>query len=415
MESVHFGEVWRQANQPGAIWPLGYKILRGKLFHLDRLCVPERWVWGLCREFHEWNGHLTPERLAPGMDLRFEPPAGVQFSPILQRVRENCLVCQQCQAPTWSLKQKLEMTPIPPRVMASVCLDVFSMPEVEWQGQTYDAFLLCVDRHSGWTIARPTTHTGLTGEKAAHLLLDSGWGEMGIPAVVTSDQGPQFTSQWWRTMCARLGIRGVYSQAHRPQANGRAEVGGRVLQDLLRKMAQKEDLNWVEALPRALRIHHDTVDPVMGITPYQAVFGRERALGGLPWPEERECREAQEFFDHQQEMDRYIAEKINRHHEKLAAKLNAKRLKRPPYEVGAWVWLRRPKMVGGVKLQIWWKGPYQVLRRVGDCSYVLRLPLNETLEVHADQLKACIWEALDSQGVPMAAPPAPEEPVPADP
>ena len=58
----------------------------------------------------------------------------------------------------------------------------------------------------------------------------------GIPSVITSDQGSQFVGQWWRTLCARLGIRQAYSQAYRAQANGRAEVAGKTLIGLLRKL-----------------------------------------------------------------------------------------------------------------------------------------------------------------------------------
>ena len=162
----------------------------------------------------------------PGHDMR----------KILQLVRKNCLVCQACDRPNWALKTHIAMTPIPERFMASVCLDVFSMPQAKWDDQIYDAYILCVDRHSGWILAKPTTKSGLTGEKAAHLLLDTTWGEIGIPTTVTSDQGAQFVSQWWLTMCARLGIRAAFSQSHRPQANGRAEVAGRVLNNVLRKI-----------------------------------------------------------------------------------------------------------------------------------------------------------------------------------
>jgi hypothetical protein len=76
------------------------------------------------------------------------------------------------------------------------------------------------------------------------------------------------------------------------------------------------NFNWVEAIPGALRIHHDTVDPVMGISPYQAIFGRDRLVGGLPWAIEKECREATEFFDHMADLDREVAQKMNDFHEK---------------------------------------------------------------------------------------------------
>ena len=107
-------------------------------------------------------------------------------------------------------------------------------------------------------------------------------GYFGIPSVITSDQGPQFASAWWKTMCARLGIRMAYSQAHRPQANGRAERAGGQIISFLRKLHASEGINWVEALPRALRLHHDLVGEA-GLSPYQILFGRERNLAGLPY------------------------------------------------------------------------------------------------------------------------------------
>ena len=201
-------------------------------------------------------------------------------------------------------------------------------------------------------IAKPTQKT-LTASGAAHLLLDSGWGEMGIPAIITSDQGPQFASQWWETMCARLGIRQAYSQAYRPQANGRAEVAGRVLLDILAKLhAETENgwINWVEALPRALRIHHDTIDPVTGVSPYQAMFGRERSLANLTWPHKTECQDAHDFFDHMAEVDQKVASALDKAHATRERQVNAKRKGNKTYQPGQWVWVIRPKSVGGPRL-----------------------------------------------------------------
>ena len=69
------------------------------------------------------------------------------------RVKRGCVVCQACEHPNWAIKGRYEMTPIPPAPFISVCVDIFSLPEVNWQENTYDALVLCVDRHSGWMIA----------------------------------------------------------------------------------------------------------------------------------------------------------------------------------------------------------------------------------------------------------------------
>ena len=243
-------------------------------------------------------------------------------------------------------------------------------------------------------LAQPTLKMGLSGEKAAHLMLDHAWGEVGIPSIITSDQGSQFVSSWWLTMCSRLGIRMAFAQSHRPQANGRAEVAGRVVQDILRKLMVDNNVCWVEALPRALRIQHDTVDPLTNLSPYETVFGRERSLAGLPWEPPRDCPGAQAFFEKMSDIDQKVARLLNEAHEKWASKVNSRRAHGPSYREGDWVWYVRPKSVGGAKLQTWWQGPFKILLRVAEFSFRLRTPQGEEFDVHQDQLKPCIWEDL---------------------
>jgi hypothetical protein len=76
----------------------------------------------------------------------------------------------------------------------------------EWKGENFDCLVLCVDRVTDWLLAKPALKEGLTGEKTAHLLLDGGWGEVAVPTHITSDQGTQFISSFFRTVCAETSI-----------------------------------------------------------------------------------------------------------------------------------------------------------------------------------------------------------------
>ena len=168
--------------------------------------------------------------------------------------------------------------------MSSVSLDIFSMPTETYNNEEFDCMLVCVDRLSGWIIAKPTTKLGLTAKKAATLLLENGWDIFGIPTTITSDQGPQFVGQWFKTMCSRLGIRQAFSQAYHPRANGRAERAGQSLIELLKKLNTHQKINWVEALPRVLYRYHDVINET-GHSPYQILFGRPRLGLGIPHQE----------------------------------------------------------------------------------------------------------------------------------
>lgn len=262
-------------------WPSGVRLQHGKMYWGNLLCVPEDKVGAVTAAYHSLWGHIGINRMVQEIKYLCVFPPGYPIDQVVKKTKRQCQVCQQTEPPNWEVARKQNMCPVPDRIFSSVCIDIFSMQPAEWQGVEYDAMLLCVDRLSGWIVTKCTRKLGLTAEKAAHLMLDDGWDIYGIPHVVTSDQGPQFAGMWWKTMCIRLGIRQAFSQAHRPQSNGRAERAGKQIIDLLRKMHAEQSLNWEEALPMALRIHHDNPGP-SGWSPYEIVFGRKRALMDLP-------------------------------------------------------------------------------------------------------------------------------------
>ena len=125
-----------------------------------------------------------------------------------------------------------------PRLMYSVCIDLFRLPPVTHEGEKFDTLAVCVDRHSGWIIAVPCLDKGLTGAKLAKMMLKE-WRFFGIPSIVMTDQGSHFTSEWWKTFCAELGIRQAYAHAYHHQANGRAEVAGQQIKELCENMSSK--------------------------------------------------------------------------------------------------------------------------------------------------------------------------------
>ena len=207
---------------------------------------------------------------------------------------KQCDTCQACQRPL-TLQGPLEPTPVPASIMQSVAMDLFYMPPVKWEGTKYDTMAVCVDRHSGWMVAVPCLMKGLTGAKVARMMLANQWRPFGIPSLITSDQGTQFTNSWWQTMCAHLGIRHSFSQAYNHRANGRAEVAGQQLMEILRKINVEDNISWVEALPTALDRLHD-VKGRCGLSPYEILFGRDRLLASMPHIPERECEDAKHFL-----------------------------------------------------------------------------------------------------------------------
>ena len=105
-----------------------------------------------------------------------------------------------------------------------------------------------VDRSTRWPDAFPITDT--TAATCARTLL-AGWvARFGVPETITPDQGAQFTSSLWRSICSLLGINHQQTTAYHPQSNGLVERFHRRLKDSLRARLAAAD--WPSQLPWVL-------------------------------------------------------------------------------------------------------------------------------------------------------------------
>ena len=73
----------------------------------------------------------------------------------------------------------------------------------------------------------------------------------GVPKTIVSDRGVKLLSYSWKTLCAKLGIKLLFSTAYHPQTDGQTEVTNRTLSTVLRVLIKKKIKEWEECLPIA--------------------------------------------------------------------------------------------------------------------------------------------------------------------
>jgi len=391
--------VWQEIKD-GKSWPKGYQVLHNHRMLKDGLyCVPRELTGRVLRECHSVCGHLGGERLLHEASRQYQFAIPEEAKRVADRMQKVCDYCQAGEHAHQPHNLKVVSTPVPPHVMTSVCIDLFVMPETEYEGQLYNVFAACVDRHSGWMVVTEHHTRGLTAAKVAKAMYTKWWSPHGIPSVITSDRGPHFAGAWWRTMCALHGVRHAYAQAHHHAANGRAEKAGSQLQRQIRMMQEEEGISWVEALPRAVQRIHDAVGQC-GLSPYEVLYGRHRPYAGVPYTPPVMAEDAVEFFERQRAIDKKVAERLNTLHESRTAQLNRHRKDLPPLSVNDKVWYRRPRGRPGEKLESYWLGPAIVKERRGEHSYVIQLEENRQQEAHRSQLKS-YNESTDDIGPPV--------------
>jgi transposase InsO family protein len=133
-----------------------------------------------------------------------------------------------------------------------------------------------VDRSTRWPEAIPLAGTTTADWVEAFL---SGWvSRFGVPAVVTSDRGVQFTSSVWSGLCQKLGINHKLTTAYHPQANGLVERFHRQLKEALR--ARLETGDWYSQLPWVMMGLRADPKEDCGLSSAELVYGEPLTLPG---------------------------------------------------------------------------------------------------------------------------------------
>ena len=114
--------------------------------------------------------------------------------------------------------------------------------------QGFSHILTAIDRTTQWPEAVPLRDS--RADTVAKAFINTWIARFGVPEVVTSDRGAQFTSELWNKSLLRLGIMANTTTAYHPQSNGVVERFHRTSKNALRFMATGS--KWVNAQPWVL-------------------------------------------------------------------------------------------------------------------------------------------------------------------
>ena len=206
-----------------------------------------------------------------------------------------------------------------------------------------------------------------------------------VPRTISSDRGPQFTGGWFKAMCSLTGIRHAKSVAYLSRSNGRAEVAGRQLFEKLRKIhLTNKCLDWFEEMWPAFKAHHDTPPP-SGLSPFQILFARDPLGQGLPLSGEGMAMDAKEFFEGKETTAREFCQQLEKEHAvraKTAPKSAAHK-----FRVHDPVWVLGPRPMGTHRTKTCFT-PREVVRRIGEDTYRIKVGPGQFRERHESKLRA---------------------------
>ncbi|XP_057734067.1 uncharacterized protein LOC130949335 [Arachis stenosperma] len=199
----------------------------------------------------------------------------------------------------------------------------------------------------------------------------------GIPEVVISDNGTQFTDKKFTEFLTGLGIRQRFSSVEHPQTNGQVESANKIILLGLKKRLDNKKGAWADELASVLWSYRTTEQSSTKETPFRLTYGLDAVIPveiGEPSPRLllKGVEEAVEkdLIDEAREMT-HLAETALK--QRMALRYNTKVLKRK-FEPNDLV-LRRndigPPTPGAGKLAANWEGPYRIKEEMGRGAFKL--------------------------------------------
>ena len=133
-----------------------------------------------------------------------------------------------------------------------------------------------VDRVTRWPEAIPLSSTNTKGVADTFL---SGWiTRYGLSSDISSDRGPQFTSQLWQDLSDLLRTKLHWTMPYHPQANGLMERFHRSMKTSLRACCLSP--SWISKLPWVMLGLRTMPKDELGTSPAELVFGSPLTVPG---------------------------------------------------------------------------------------------------------------------------------------
>jgi cleavage and polyadenylation specificity factor subunit 1 len=190
-------------------------------------------------------------------------------------IRRWCRECHACQSSKINRHVRAPLTPreLPDGRFLSLHVDIVGPLPVS-EGMQY--LFTIIDRFTRWPEAIPLPNA--TATTCVRALIRHWISRFGVPADITSDRGPQFTSALWSELQRLLGISANHTTAFHPQANGLIERLHRQLKAAIKARTTGPD--WMDELPITLLGIRSAWREEPDCSPAELVYGTTLNLPG---------------------------------------------------------------------------------------------------------------------------------------
>lgn len=185
---------------------------------------------------------------------------------------QTCSTCQRNKASNQKPAGLLQSLSIPQQPWESISLDfVTQLPETA-RGNTQ--IVVYVDRLTKQCHLSPLP-TNATAVTVAQDFITNIFRLHGLPLTIVSDRDAKFTSHMWQDIMRLLGTKICMSTAFHPQTDGQTERMNRVMEDMMRHLAESQPLEWDHNLPLIEFAINNAYSASVQSTPFRLNHGHD--------------------------------------------------------------------------------------------------------------------------------------------
>ncbi|XP_022819396.1 uncharacterized protein LOC111351609 [Spodoptera litura] len=352
-------------------------VYKGSIIYPSSSEIPK-----ILRENHDIPiaGHLGSNRMLKRIQENFY---WKNMRTDIENFVKKCVQCQTNKALRQINRAPMQITSTSTQPFQRISLDIVGpLPEA---GPAKLRYILTIqDDLTKFSSAYPIRTT--TAEETSECLLHY-ISIFGIPKMILTDQGTNFTSDLFRKTCEFLKIKNLWSSPYHPQTQGALERSHSTLKEYLRSFVNEEQSNWPRYVYTAMLTYNTSVHSTTNFTPFELTFGSKPLIPNSIY-DEAPGATYPDYVRMLQNRLKYCRDKALdsiRRSKESSKNYYDTRTRPAKYKVGDYVYLKNHlRMRKALSPQ--WKGPYKVIRINGNNTLTLLINRRHVIH-HYDQVK----------------------------